>query len=190
MIEKDIQFRQELFASQEMNPALREAFHGELDSMLHETLTPAKKIPGLALLIICLGVVIGEIRALLVYPGDARFYIAAISMAVVCAVAAAWIVRDLWRGKSTRKSAFKTADLFYGAAGVLVVVQFLHGMQAPAEPASTFGLLAMLTFLFVCGAWSLQNRIALAELSAREELLRIEYRLADMAERLHDRTTS
>jgi hypothetical protein len=105
-------------------------------------------------------------------------------MMTVCALVAAWIARDLWRGKSVRKSSFKVSDLFYGTAGILTVMQLLHGMQAPSEPASTFGVLFMFVFLFVCGAWSVLNRIASAELSTREEMLRIEYRLADLAERL------
>jgi hypothetical protein len=133
-----------------------------------------------------IGIVVGEVRAMLVYSGDASFYGAAATMMVVCAFAAAWIARDLWRGKSVRKSSFKIADLFYGTAGMLTVMSLLHGMQAPANPASTFGVLFMFVFLFVCGVWSLLNRIASAELSTREEMLRIECRLAEISERLQN----
>jgi hypothetical protein len=45
---------------------------------------------------------------------------------------------------------------------------------------------AFLVFVFyvACISWSLDSRIAAAELAAREQMLRIEYRLADLAERL------
>jgi hypothetical protein len=184
MTDKSTEFRRKLFEAQEMNPILQEAYHKELDALLHETHTSRTRLPAIALLLLMVGIVVGEVRAMLVYSGDARFYVAATIMMAACAFAAAWIARDLWRGKSVRKSSFKVSDLFYGAAGLLTVMQLMHGMEAPSNPASTFGVLFMFVFLFVCGAWSLLNRIASAELSTREEMLRIECRLAEISERL------
>jgi hypothetical protein len=63
-------------------------------------------------------------------------------------------------------------------------LQLLKGMHAPADPASTFGVLLVFTFAAVCTSWSIANRIAAAELSAREQALRLECRLADLAQRL------
>jgi hypothetical protein len=39
-------------------------------------------------------------------------------------------------------------------------------------------------FYFTCAAWVTTNRIAAAELAAREQMLRIECRLADLTDRL------
>jgi peptidoglycan/LPS O-acetylase OafA/YrhL len=184
MLNNSAKFREDLFEAEVVTPALRDAYRSELDAMLHNTLTPRKRVPGTVLLALLILGAIGEVWTMIVHSGDWRFYIAATTMMAAFAFGAAWIGRDLWRGKSVRKSSYKFADLFYGAAGVLTAVQLMHGMFAPGDPKSTFGVLFMFVFLFVCSGWSLINRISSSELSLREELLRIECRMADLAERL------
>src|SRR3954447_3401038 len=184
MLNNSTKFRDELFEAEVVTPALRDAYRSDLDAMLHDTLTPQKRVPGAVLLALLLFGALGEVWTMIVHSGDTHFYIAATTMLVAFASAAAWVGRDLWRGKSVRKSSYKFADLFYGAAGVLTMVELMHGMFAPGDPKSMFGAFFMFVFLFVCSGWSLINRISASELSLREELLRIECRLADLAERL------
>jgi hypothetical protein len=180
-------FRDRLLDAQPTTPTLREEYRAQLENLLVQTHTPRSRIGGITLLVICLAIVAGEIRALIVYPGGPGFWTAALTMLGACAVVAAWIIRDLRRGKSLRKDTFKVSEIFYGAASILTVVQLFRGLRAPADPASTFGLLFMLAFLAVCATWSIANRITAATLETREGLLRIESRLADLAERLPKR---
>jgi peptidoglycan/LPS O-acetylase OafA/YrhL len=184
MLNNSTKFRDELFEAEVVTPALRDAYRSDLDAMLHDTLTPQKRVPGAVLLVLLIFGALGEVWTMIVHSGDTRFYVAATTMLIAFAFGAAWVARDLWRGKSVRKSSYKFADLFYGAAGVLTVVQLMHGMFAPGDPKSMFGAFFMFVFLFVCSGWSLINRISASELSLREELLRIECRMADLAERL------
>jgi hypothetical protein len=184
MANKPTSFRQQLFEIEEMTPSLRDAYRRELDTLVHDTLTPRKRLPSILFLLIMIVGAIGEVWTMIVHAGDSRFYVSAATMLVAFAIGGAWIARDLWRGKSVRKESYKFADVFYGAAGVLTVVQLLHGMFAPADPRSTFGAFFMFVFLFVCGAWSLVNRISAVELTAREHMLRIECRIAELAERV------
>lgn len=177
-------FREQLVAAQQMTPSLRDGYRRELDAILFETHTPRSRLPAIVLLIICLGVVAAEIRALLIYHGSPTFYIGAVTMLLACAAAMAWIGRDLLRGRSLRKQSLKFPDLFYGAASILLVAELLHGLRAPADPASTFSVLFVFAFFAVCTNWSFSSRITAAELALREETLRIECRLADLAERL------
>jgi len=178
-------FRQRLFNAQPMNPELHDTYRRELDSILYQTHTARSRLPGITLLLICVGVVVGEIWALSFYRNQGPvFYIPAITMLLVCFAAALWVGRDLLRGKSVRKDALKVADMFYGAASILMVVQLFHGLQAPSNPASTFNTLFLFVFLFICAAWSFSARITASELAAREQTLRLEYRLADLAERI------
>src|SRR5439155_14542855 len=100
-----------------------------------------------------------------------------------CAWASALIVRDLWRGKHSRKSAGSIAGAFYAAAGVLLGIVLIKGLGAPHDPASTFNAVYLLAFVIVCLGWALENRMATSELKTREHLLRIECRLADLVER-------
>jgi hypothetical protein len=176
-------FRKRLVEAQEMTPALREGYRKELDALIHQTHTPRSRIGAVIMLVICVGVVVGEIWALSRYPGSATFYIGAGTMLLACAVTAAWIVRDLYRGRSLRRESFKVADLFYGAASILTVVTLMHGLSKPSDPASTFNALYVFVFLVVCAHWAFSNRIAAATLETREHLLRVESRLADLADR-------
>ena len=77
MANEPTDFRQRLFDAQEMNPTLHEAYRKELDSILNETHTPKSRIGGIALLVICVAVVVGEIRALMVYHAGPVFYVGA-----------------------------------------------------------------------------------------------------------------
>ena len=76
------------------------------------------------------------------------------------------------------------ADLFYLAASILTVATLMHGLAKPHDPASIFNAFYVFVFLTVCANWSFNNRFQAVELSTREQNLRLECRLADLAERL------
>ncbi len=176
--------RQGLFNAQEMTPSLRDAYQKELEGILHETLTPRKRLMAIVLLLIIVAVVVGEVRALLVYPGGVTFYIGAVTMMIACAITSAWILRD-WRKKQVaRKSVLKVSDLFYCAASVLTVASLMHGLSAPSDPKSTFNAFYVFVFLVVCLGWSLYNHIYAAALANREQILRVECRLAELTEQM------
>jgi hypothetical protein len=183
-IRNDSDFREKLFSAQEMSPILRDTYRRELDAIVHETPTARSRLFAIILLVICLGVVAGEIRAMIIYRGHPAFYLGAATMLIACATVAFWIVRDLFRAKVPRKGVYRVSEMFYGAAWILVVVQLLRGLSAPSDPASTFGVLFVFTFAAVCTNWSFANRITAAELASKEQLLRLECRLADLAEHL------
>jgi len=61
----------------------------------------------------------------------------------------------------------------------------LHGLAASGNPASTFNAFFVFVFLFVCAVWALGNRIAASEMAMKEQMLRLECRLADLSERLN-----
>jgi hypothetical protein len=177
------EFRQHLLDAQAVSPMLQDAYNKELHAMLHHQLTPRSRVLLGALLV---GVVVGAglgCRSILFYDRGPFIYGVALTFAALCTAAALWIVRTLWRGVVPWKSYFQVAGIFTGAAALMTVLALLSGLRNPADPASTFGVLYAGVFLVVCIAWSLNDRIAAAELDARERLLRIEWRLADLSER-------
>jgi hypothetical protein len=177
-------FRDRLFDAETMTPELHDAYLKELDALIHERHTPRSRMAPILLALICVACVAGEIWALAHYRGKGTtFYLAAVTMLLACASAAAWLARDLARGKSVRKQSLKMPELFYGAAGVLTVATLMQGLGKSSDPASTFNALYVFVFLFVCAIWGLGNRIAAATLETREHLLRIEARLAEMEAR-------
>ena len=58
------------------------------------------------------------------------------------------------------------------------------GPDAPGDPKSMFNAFFVFVFYVACIAWTLDSRIGAAELAAREQSLRLECRLADLAEKL------
>ncbi|HEY4235589.1 MAG TPA: hypothetical protein VGM76_19310 [Lacipirellulaceae bacterium] len=183
MNDKTSDLRQRLFAAQEMTPSLQDAYQKELDSILHETLTLRKRLPSIVLLLILVACIIGIVGAMFVHSG-AVFYTSAVTMLALCTIASAWIVRDQWRGSFVRKTSLKMADLFYSTAGVFTVLALFFGLRAASDPATTFHFFFPFVWLVTCLGWSLLNRIAAAELDVREQMLRIECRLADLAEKV------
>jgi hypothetical protein len=177
-------FREKLLGTQEMTPTLREGYQRELDAILQEKPTLRGRLAAGTLMVICVAVVIAEVRAMIVHRGSPSFYIAGATMLAACATVAYWIARDLMRGKVPRKHVFQVSELFFGVSWLLVVVQLMKGLSAKGDPASTYDVLFLMSFAAVCTAWSLANRITAAELSAKEQALRLECRLADLAGRL------
>lgn len=177
-------FRERLLQSQDFTPGLRAEYEKELDAILHEAPSRKNRLLAIVLLLITLAVVAGEVRALIVYRGDYSFYIGAVTMLLGCALASAWLIRDLCKTKVAKKSAHQVSELFYAVATVLTVASLIHGLGAHGNPASTFDALFVFVFLFVCAVWSLANRITASEMAMKEQTLRLECRLADLAERL------
>ena len=177
-------FRQRLVTSQTMSADLRNAYRDELDKLVNEKHTARSRVGAIIFLVICIAVVIGEIWAMLHYPHAATLYIGGTTMLLVCAAAAVWIVRDLLRGQSERRKSLKFAEMFYTAAAILTVASLMHGLAKSSDPASTFNAFYVYIFLFVCAMWGLSTRMTAATIEMREHLLRVESRLADLAERL------
>ena len=181
MNDKSAQFIERLKNADDITPALRASYQAELESMLEPKLTTARALPGIGLLIVLVVCVVGIVRSMIVYDADALSRAGSAVLAAGFAVAAAFIVRDLWRGKHSPKSVFSISHVLTFAAGALTVAALLTGLMKPGDPASTFKAFFVFVYYFACSEWTTHNRIAAAELATREQMLRIECRLADLA---------
>jgi hypothetical protein len=121
---------------------------------------------------------------LLVYEAKPLVLVSWVVMAVTFAWVAYLIIRDLVRKRHSPAALFSISQALFSAGGIITVAALIAGLSDAANPASTFNVMFVFVFYFTCTAWVLTNRIAGAELAAREQMLRIEYRLADLAERL------
>ena len=178
------ELRQRLLEAQEMTPSLHNAYQKELDAMFHPPLTPKKALPGIGLLIVLLVCIVGIARAIVAYHPGPLMTSGYLALAAAFSYASFLIVRDLWHGTHSQKAVSSIAGSLTLAAGVITVVALLLGLREPSDPKSTFGALYVFVFYVACLGWSLDSRIATAELSAREQMLRIECRLADLAEKM------
>jgi hypothetical protein len=184
MADDPTKFIDRLFKSEELNPVLKASYQAELKNVLEPQLTTRRALPGVALLVILLGCIAGIVRNLFVYEANLLVLASWLVMGGTFAWVAYLIVRDLLRRRHSPASAHAISQALFGAAGLITAATLLAGLSDPGNPASTFHTLFVFVFYFTCAAWVTANRIAAAELAAREQMLRIEYRLAALAERL------
>ena len=152
--------------------------------MLHPAMTVRSALLGIVLLVILLVMVVLIIGTDWLHVVSPLMLVAHGAMVVAFLWASKLIIHDLRRRKHSRQSVLSIANLLTGAAGTLTVVALLLGMSAPGDPKSLFGAFYVFVFYFACAIWSIENRIASAELAAREQALRIEYRLVELGERI------
>jgi hypothetical protein len=183
MTDKSTEFVERLFNSQDISPAMRASYQAELDAMLQPKLTHRKAFPGVVLLVVLVICTIGLVRNMFMYDPGLLTLLAWGVLATSFAWVSFLIVRDLWHQKHSRKSAISIAHILMTSAAAITVVTLLLGLNDPGNPASTFNAFFVFVWYFACVTLALDNRIGAAELAAREQMLRIEYRLADLAER-------
>lgn len=182
--DRSTEFLERLFDAEQTSPSLRSSYKNELDAMLHPQLTARSAAPGVALLVVLVACIVGLIRAMFVHRPEAPV-MAAWGTFVVSFGWIAWlIVRDLWVRKHSPKSKQSVSNALMFSAAIGTVAALLVGINDPGNPASTFNAFFVFVFYVACVTMSLDNRIAAAELAAREQMLRIEYRLADLREQL------
>jgi hypothetical protein len=184
MTDKSAEFLKRLFNSEQISPAMRASYQQELHAMLEPKLTRRKAFPGVVILTVLLICTIGIVRNMFVYDPGPLILLAWGVLAAAFSWVSVLIVRDLWRRKHSPKAAFSIGHILMTAAGAITAVALLQGLSAPGDPASMFNAFFMFVWYFACATLALDNRITAAELTAREQMLRIEYRLADLAERL------
>lgn len=179
-------FRDRLLDAQPVTPALREAHRRELDALLNHRLTPATRLATWGGVAGCAVFVALCVRALVMYRGtNPQLWIVMPVFIGVSLALAGWLVQVIRRGGFARRSMWAVAEWLGGAfVAVIVSVSLLGGINKPSDPASTYAAVWALFLLIIGFAWSTGNKMAASELRTTERLLRIESRLADLAERL------
>lgn len=184
MSDKSVDLVQRMISAEEISPALRRSYQAALDAMLAEPLTPRKAAPGVFLLVLLtLGCAI-LVRNLLVVDAKPAVQAGWLALLVGFAAACIPIARDLWQKKHSKKLLIAVTTYIATAAGLLTGIAMFRGMSAASDPASTFHVLFALVFLILCQFWSLDSRMTAAELATREQMLRLEYRLAELGDSL------
>jgi hypothetical protein len=144
-----------------------------------------KAFVGSALAIGLLALTALIIRADVVHRVHGLMLVGHLVLGVGFLIAAGLIIRDLRRRTHSARSVYSIAMVLTWVAGALTVVALVLGLRAPSDPKSIFDAFYVFVFYFACAIWGLESRVANAELSAREQSLRIECRLADMAQRIN-----
>jgi hypothetical protein len=188
MENKGSTFRDRLVESQPTTPALREEFCKQLEGVLVRRLSPRARLLNWVLAPLWAGAAGACVWSAVAHHGTPKatfdFWINLGVYFTLFVLMAAGSARNALKGEHTWRAYFGVGGMLYTAAGITMTLALLRGMRASHDPASTFGAIVALTFLVVCLGWALQNRIDGALLSTREQMLRLESRMAELAERL------
>lgn len=182
MTHEDSSFRNQLIGAQSMTASLRQEYQKELDALLHHRLTPWTRLLtwGGMIAAIVTAVLCG--RAMIRYPQSAFVNGTFVAVALMTA---GWFGRVIRQGSFERRASFVVVERFGGIATAAFVLSTLfRGMHSPSDPGSIFGGIMAVMLTMVGFAWGTGNRIAAANMEVREHLLRVESRLADLAERV------
>jgi hypothetical protein len=163
---------------------LRESYQKELEAMLHPPISPRGNAFGIAMAVGLLITVALIVRADVFYHIRGLMLVGHATLAAALLFAAVLIFRDLRKRTHSHKSASSISGALTTAAGVLTVVALMIGLGHSSDPKSLYGAFYVFVFYFACAVWSLDNRVKSTELAAREQMLRIECRLADLTDRI------
>jgi hypothetical protein len=177
-------FLKSLLNSEQLSPAMRASYQAELDSITNQPLTRSRAWTGVALLVVFAVCAIAIVRNMFVYNPGPMILLSWGILVVAFAWVSYLITRDLWRQKHSPKSAYSIGHILMVAAGAITVVSLLMGLNSADKGAAMFNAFFVFVWYFACTSLALDQRIAAAELATKEQMLRIEYRLADLAERL------
>jgi len=105
--------------------------------------------------------------------------------AALCVLGALFALLVMLRRRVQSQLRLVFGKIMPAVAGLLIVITFLYGCDDPAhKPEATWlGVYALAAFVFTSSI-NLWNRVVAADQRAQSHMLRIEYRLAELAERL------
>ncbi|MFO0944050.1 MAG: hypothetical protein U0930_25220 [Pirellulales bacterium] len=183
MSDRSPMIREKLLDVQEMSSELRDLYRSKLTPMLEHQLSPRSRVGLVALLVLLILFVTVGLRSLIFFdPGPFIYSVWAI-FTTICAGGALWIAASLWYGSFLWQSYWKLADGFTLGIALITVLSLRMGVN---ESSSVAASLCVFPLLGICIAWSLHNRIAAAELTSKEHMLRIECRLTELSKRLQN----
>lgn len=169
-------FRESLFNAEPISPERQQRFRLELAEITEPRLSRGHRLYYVMALV---GLIVGLPGAVggLLFDAEHR-WLWTLSF-VNCILFAGWILYILQRGAEPLRvmqgmsKAFAAFGLLF--AGVLIA----SGLQSPSLTSVLWALLGLLVFLLTSFI-NLWNRVISVENAIREQLLRVEYRVADL----------
>ncbi|MGA2066705.1 MAG: hypothetical protein ABSG86_17140 [Thermoguttaceae bacterium] len=177
-------FRQQLLDAEQVTPALKDRYHKELQAMLEEQLTGMRRWIWLAAAIMGLGFAVGFGTLAVVAPAEFPWW-----WRLVFAVGALFgIGFGLLGLKVFRRGALdlkRDSWAYSGTAWAIpVLVVTVAMVSAPENVVGLRMILSGLVFLVMGAVFLIRHVVEQSELKTREKLLEIEYRLAELADRI------
>lgn len=180
-------FGQKLAGMEQATAALKEKYDREIRAMTEQKLTKALKVAWVATGILGLGflAVFGTVAVIL--PPEFPL-LGRLGFGAGAAFGLAWAgfcLSVIRRGSfDRRKVAVAAAGISWCAAVIMTTLMLLLSAQHPDKVVGTRIVVVSLVFLVMAAVFMIGARVQTAELNTREKLLEIEYRLAELSEKI------
>jgi len=190
MNDSDKRFRDKLLDTEKQNPTYKEEYEKEVFAMVEEKLTGTKKwqIIGFLVMSLGLGIFFGTLAVIVPkgFPLWGRFLFAVGALFGLAFVIL--YVRILKKGSIDVKK--DKLDLAWTGWGLIVIIGTVTLVVSGRLSDPVVGILMLAWVLFfevAAAAMLLRAFIERSEVNTREKLLEIEYRLADLAEKIENK---
>jgi hypothetical protein len=179
MLHED-KLREDLFNAEPISVERQQRFREELAKIVEPTLPRNHKLYyTLSLVPLMIGIP-GAVCGLLL---DAEHrWIWGLNLLALIPMAG-WILYILRRGAEPFRAMQSMSKAFVGVSAAAAFLLIYLGIQNPSLDSVLWVLLGILLFLLTSSI-NIWNRVLAAERSTREHILRVEYRIADLASRL------
>ena len=184
MNESDRVFRERLLDAEQVTPALKERYHEELQAMFEKQLSGMRRWCWLGSAIMGLGFAVGFGTLAVVAPAEFPWWWRLV-FAVGALFGVGWGLLGLKifrRGSLDLKSDAWAANGMAWAIPVLVVTVAM--LSAPDNVVGLRMILSSLIFLVMGAVFLIRHVVEQSELKTREKLLEIEFRLAELTDRM------
>jgi len=172
--------RENLLSAEPISLDRQQRFREELAQIVEPRLPRSHRLY-YTLSLVCLAIGIPGAFCGLLFDAENR-WIWALNL-VVLVPGASWILYILRRGAEPLRAMQSMSKAFVGLSAFAAFSLIYLGIQNPSLDRVFWALLAMLMFLLL-NFMNIWNRVITGERVTREHLLRVEYRIADLASHL------
>lgn len=172
--------RENLFSAEPVSPERQQRFRAELAQIIEPRLPRSHRLY-YQVVLVCLAIGIPGAACGFLFDAEHR-WVWGLNLLVVIPWAG-WTFHILRRGAEPLRAMQAMSKVLAGITGFVAFILVFRGLQSPSLVSVLWALLGLLMFLLTSFI-NLWNRVITAERTTREHILRVEYRLADLASRL------
>ena len=168
--------RESLFCAEPIDPERQRRFREELADIVEPRLSRGYRVYYIVALV---GLVAGLPGAVAGVSFDSEHRSTWALSLVLCTFFAGWIVYILRRGAEPLRIMQGMSKASQGIGAMVAGLLIAYGLQHPSLTSVLWALFGLLVFLLTSFI-NLWNRVLTSERTMREQILRVEYRLADL----------
>ena len=172
--------RENLFSAEPVSRELQQRFRQELAQIVEPRLPSSHRLY-YKFCLVCLVIGLPGAACGLIFDAEHR-WIWGLNLLVLIPMAG-WILHILRRGAEPLRTMQGMSKALAGITWAVALLLIFQALRSPSLAGVLWALLGLLVFLLT-NFINLWNRLITAERTMREHVLRVEYRLADLATRL------